>query len=105
MTCTDEEYRFWETDSWQPGLRIPRKEDDDVPGSIVFSRDGKLLAISHSRSEVRLVDPSTGREFATLLTGPDFLGQFTTLRTCFSRDGSLFVTAGQGGSLQLWDLH
>jgi WD40 repeat protein/tetratricopeptide (TPR) repeat protein len=96
VICTDQEYCFWETDSWQPGLRIARQEDDDLPGGFVFTRDGKLLALSHSRSIVRLVDPSTGREFATLPTSGGPL--------CFSHDGSLIVTAGEDRAIQVWDL-
>jgi tetratricopeptide (TPR) repeat protein len=56
-----------------------------------------MLAVLHGMSEVRLVDPGTGREFARL---PSAGGPF-----CFSPDGSQLVTyAGRDGGLHVWDL-
>jgi tetratricopeptide (TPR) repeat protein len=66
-------------------------------GWIVFSPDSKMLAILHSITEVRMVAPATGREYARLPTagGP----------YCFSPDGSQLVTyAGRDGDFHVWDL-
>src|SRR5262249_43845278 len=59
--------------------------------------DSKVVALLHSVSEVRLVDPVTGHEFARLPTsGTPF---------CFSPDGSQLVTyAGRAGAMHVWDL-
>ena len=97
MTGTFAEYRFWEVGSWQKKHGLPRENAGKSPGWIVFSPDGKMLAVLHSMTEVRLVDPATGREFARLPTagGP----------YCFSPDGSQLVTyAGRDGAFQVWDL-
>ena len=97
MIGTVAEYRFWEVGSWQKKHGLPRENAGKSVGWIVFSPDGKMLAVLHSMTEVRLVDPATGREFARLPTagGP----------YCFSPDGSQLVTyAGRDGAFQVWDL-
>jgi hypothetical protein len=60
-----------------------------------------VLALSTARGAVRLVDPATGREYATL-QAPN-LDNLGWLR--FSPDGSQLVTlAGSPRLLQVWDL-
>jgi tetratricopeptide (TPR) repeat protein len=56
-----------------------------------------MMAVLHNMTEVRLVDPATGREFARLPTvGQPF---------CFSPDGSQLVTYARGaGAFHVWDL-
>jgi tetratricopeptide (TPR) repeat protein len=56
-----------------------------------------MLALLHGVTEVRLVDPATGRLFARLpAAGCPY---------CFNPDGSQLVThAGRGGAIQVWDL-
>jgi WD40 repeat protein len=97
VTGTFAEYRFWEVGSWQKKHGLPREHCGQAIGLIVFSPDGKMLAVLHSTTEVRLVDPATGREFARLPTlGTPY---------CFSPDGSQLVTfAGRDGAFQVWDL-
>jgi tetratricopeptide (TPR) repeat protein len=98
VTSTGQEYRSWQVGSWEPGpLYIPREGAGNMPGNIVFTGDGKMMAIAFSRTLVRLVDPSTGQEFATLPTvaGP----------CCFTPDGHYLVTGGGGNAIQVWDLH
>ncbi len=96
VTCTGQEYRFWDTGAWQPGLQIPREGAGNIPGCIVFSADSTMLAITRSRTLVRLIDPTTGRELVTLPTSGGAL--------CFSPDGSLLVTGGENHTLHVWDL-
>jgi hypothetical protein len=66
-------------------------------GRVVFSPDGKLLAILSSITEVRLVDPhadrETDREIATLPNTGD--------PPCFSPDGSQLITMGEQGTFQV----
>src|SRR5262249_17283904 len=62
------EYRFWEVGSWRKRHALPREKGSKTIGRIVFSPDGKMLAVLHGVSEVHLVDPATGRPFAHLPT-------------------------------------
>ncbi|HEV3256199.1 MAG TPA: protein kinase, partial [Gemmataceae bacterium] len=66
VTGTFSEYRFWEVGSWQQKHSLPRENAKNSLDWITFSPDGNILAILHSVSAVRLVDPATGREIATL---------------------------------------
>jgi serine/threonine protein kinase/WD40 repeat protein/tetratricopeptide (TPR) repeat protein len=94
---TAEEYSFWEVGSWQQRFSLPRENAGKSRGWIVFAPDSTVVALLHSVSEVRLVDPATGHEFARLPTGGT--------PYCFSPDGSQLVTyAGRGGALHVWDL-
>src|SRR5262249_61495848 len=85
--------RFWSAGTWQAGER--RRQESGSLGLATFSGDGKLLAINPSRGLVRLLEPSTGRELATLPTDRPL---------CFSADGGLLVTRPANQVLQLWDL-
>jgi WD40 repeat protein len=103
VTGVSREYRFWEVGSWRPGPRLPREAYSELPGPVAFARDGKLVAVASSLRQVKLIDPSRGRELATLeAPDPQGLGGL-----CFSPDGSrLAVAAGWRGShgVRLWDL-
>jgi serine/threonine protein kinase/WD40 repeat protein/Tfp pilus assembly protein PilF len=97
VTGTFAEYRFWEVGSWQKAHALRRVNAGKAVGLIVFSPDGKMLAVLQGVSEVRLVEPGTGREFARLSTAG--------CPYCFSPDGSQLVTyAGRDGVIQVWDL-
>jgi len=91
------EYRFWEVGSWQRKHALPRANAARSIGWIAFASDSKMLAVLHGVSDVQLVDPTTGREFARLPgTGSPY---------CFSSDGSQLVThGGREGAIQVWDL-
>ncbi len=97
VTGTYAEYRFWEVGSWQKKHGLPRANAGQAIGWITFSPDSRMLAVLDGVSEVRLVDPATGREFARLVSaGRPY---------CFSPDGSQLMTyAGRDGAFQVWDL-
>jgi eukaryotic-like serine/threonine-protein kinase len=99
VTGSGAETRFWKVGSWQPGRRI-LWEPGTNHGSMVFSRDGKMLAIVHLPRLVKLIDPSTGRELATLDT-PN-LQNVGWLR--FSPDGSQLAITDWNHTIHLWDL-
>jgi serine/threonine protein kinase/WD40 repeat protein len=90
------EYRFLEVGSWRLVRSLARERAGTMPGYIVFTRHGEMLAVSHSRTLVRLLDPSSGAELATLpAAGPP---------VCFSPDGRRLVTLGDNFALDVWDL-
>jgi tetratricopeptide (TPR) repeat protein len=69
-------------------------------GPLAFARDIPLLAVTATGRTVRLVDPSSGRELATL-SPPD---RHIVTWLCFSPDGSQLAAATQDNIIQLWDL-
>ena len=101
VTSSAGECRFWETESWAPGLRIKAIEgDDDVPGQVAFSADGKMMALSHRRNLVHLIDPATG-EVLGALEHPDSAG-ITSFS--FTGDGSQLAVGGTFHECFVWDL-
>src|SRR5262249_7827607 len=45
---------------------IPKPDEGDVAAIVVFSGDGAVMAVRHSLYQIKLLDPSTGRELASL---------------------------------------
>src|SRR5579859_2190353 len=70
--------------------------------SVKFSPDGKLLAVG-GYQEVRLVDPGTGKEIATLSGHADYVRSIA-----FSPDGKMLAAAGgppqRWGEIKIWDV-
>jgi WD40 repeat protein/Tfp pilus assembly protein PilF len=97
---TFDEYRVFEageTPTWDVKYTIVRENSARSRAWAVFSPDSSMVAVCHSTTEVRLLDPATGREFARLpSSGTPY---------CFSPDGDQLVTyAGQDGNMHVWDL-
>jgi WD40 repeat protein len=86
--------RLWAAGSWEEGPIIGG-------GDFAFYPDGKLLAVETGRGSIRLVDPGTGREYATLEDpNQDRVSGFT-----FSGDGGLLAAvSGDSDSIHIWDL-
>src|SRR5579859_2141709 len=70
--------------------------------SVKFSPDGKLLAVG-GYQEVRLVDPGSGKEIATLAGHADYVRSIA-----FSPDGKMLAAAGgppqRWGEIKIWDV-
>jgi WD40 repeat protein len=99
VTGTAQEFGFIEVGSWRVHHRIARDRAGNAPGHIAFTRDGRMAAITHSRTLVSLIDPHTGRQLAALEPpNPDALGWL-----CFTPDGS-HLAADAGNTIHLWDL-
>jgi WD40 repeat protein/Tfp pilus assembly protein PilF len=94
------EYRFWRTEGWQEGIRVPC--DGGSPGPIAFSPDSRMAALETARSRISLIDPETGEEFARL---DDPNGDRADW-IAFTPDGSSLVTATRrNGAIHVWELH
>src|SRR5262249_30186747 len=85
--------------SWRPGPAI-QLSAGFYDGAMAFARHGRLFAIDDG-GRVRLVEPDTGREVATLDPGTGPSGHFFSL--AFSSDGTR-LAAGRDPILPLWDL-
>jgi WD40 repeat protein len=92
------EYQFWRVGPWEPGLRVPRR--GNVPGAMAFSPDGRVLAVVPAAQVLRLIDPDTGGELATLT--PPRPSPVSEMR--FSPDGSLLAVSTGTAVGYLWDL-
>src|SRR5262249_26376979 len=92
-----QECRLWHVGSWRPGPVIPVSTSFL---SMAFSRDGQLLAIDDA-GLVRLVDPHSGRDVATLDAGTESPAMFFCM--AFSPDGTR-LAAGRDHIVHLWDL-
>jgi WD40 repeat protein len=55
-------YRVWETNSWTPGVRVPRADQSVV----TISHGAGLLAIRTGQTSIQLRDVATGEVLATL---------------------------------------
>lgn len=96
VTGAQAEYRFWKVGSWESAHAVPRQHAGDMYGCMVFSPDGRTIALVRGRnSDLKLVEADTGREWATLDAGEP---------QCFSPRGNWLVTSEADGLLRLWDL-
>jgi WD40 repeat protein len=90
--------RLWHVGSWRPGPRIQLSAG--FYGALAFAHDGRLIAIDDG-GRVRLVDPDSSREVATLDPGTGPSAHFFSL--AFSPDGAR-LAAGRDHMIHLWDL-
>jgi hypothetical protein len=91
-------YQFWCVPDWEPALAVPGCPRDTT---IAFSPDGRMVALETAPARIRLLDPTTGQEFATL----DDPHRHRPYWQQFSPDGTrLIVSASLPGALHVWDL-
>jgi WD40 repeat protein len=100
VTTSSRDYSFWDTQTWQVRRKVTLDLGSAVAGPIAFSRNGRLLAVAANRCEIRLLQPETGEELATL-TAPD---SQNLMRVAFSADGSRLVATTVARAIQVWDL-
>jgi serine/threonine protein kinase/WD40 repeat protein len=96
LTGSAREFRIWEVGTWTPGWVVPRETQSSVPGTVAFSPDGMILAITDS-PRIKLIDPRSGTALAAL---PLQLMGFPVVR--FSPDGSQLLVVQE--QPQIWDL-
>jgi eukaryotic-like serine/threonine-protein kinase len=103
VTAVAEEYRIYETESWQLRHRLPRTVGGDSPGPMAFSHDSQVLAIVVAEHTVQLIHPATARVLANL-EPPDGAGDLPG-KLRFSPDGSqLAVCTSNLRTVHVWDL-
>jgi serine/threonine protein kinase/WD40 repeat protein len=100
ITSRHDEYCFWDVETGQPGLRIPR-DQEPYPGPVAFSRDGEMMAVELTPGVIGLLDWKTNRILARLEDPTRDRARFL----CFSPDGAqLAVVAGYDKALHVWNL-
>lgn len=65
--------------------------------SVAFAPDGKTVAVAHEDGTVKLWDPATGKERATLRHGA------AVKSLAFAPEGGLLASGGEDGAVKLWD--
>jgi WD40 repeat protein len=95
-----DEFSFWDLETLQPILRLPR-EVTPFPGHVAFSPDGRLMALEMAPAVLHLKEVATGRTVAKL---EDPSGDRANWQG-FTPDGSkLVVVAKYASAIHVWDL-
>jgi tetratricopeptide (TPR) repeat protein len=91
----------WEVGTWERRLLIEGNLGaSNQPQPPCFTRDGRLMAVMASATQILLAETATGREVARLST----LERLDPTPLAFSPDGTYLVAATKGRFVQLWDL-
>jgi WD40 repeat protein len=92
----NEVYRFWEVGTWKHSHDIA----GSYPSAMAFAPSGNIMAISQTPQIVQLIDPATGKQWATLESpSPEPIGWI-----CFNPDGSQLAYACNTHVIHSWDL-
>jgi WD40 repeat protein len=95
-----DEFSFWDVETLQPILRLPR-DVAQFPGHVAFSPDGKLMAVEMVPAVIHLKEAATGRTVARL---EDPHGDRASWQG-FTPDGTqLVVVARHNFAIHVWDL-
>jgi hypothetical protein len=100
LTGSSKEYVLWDVSRWVVARRFGREPAGGIPGEAAFREDGRVLAVARSRSLLQLIDPTTGRELASLEPSDPQL--ITSLAFC--PDGRLLVARAGSDEVRAWDL-
>lgn len=102
LATTPDGVRVWRTEDWQRVADVRARGDTASDLGIAFSPDSRVLAVSQPTGTTRLVDPSTGLDWA-VLTHPD---QNAGCYLRFSQDQRRLVTTSvdERGAVRSWDL-
>lgn len=102
LATTPDGVRVWSTTDWRRVAEVRARGDTASDLGIAFSPDSRVLAVSQPTGTTRLVDPSTGLDWA-VLTHPD---QIAGAHLCFSPDQDRLVTTSvdERRAVRIWDL-
>jgi WD40 repeat protein len=93
--------RLWHIAPHQIPTPLTGGTGQTYQGMVALSPDGKTLASASGTDDtVRLLDPATGRQIATLPTGDTS----TADSIAFSRDGKTLAVGSDDGTVHLWNV-
>jgi WD40 repeat protein len=99
LSADGAECRTWRVGSWEPGPRVALDRMTSAPPPLAFTPDGKMLAVVHTITEIRLLNADTLEDIA-ILAPPD---PILIRRVAFKPDGSQLAAAANN-YIQLWNL-
>ena len=93
------EFRLWKTGTWEPVSRtIPGDHVSEI-NPLIFSPDGKLVAVVRTPYEIQILKVP-GCEVVATLRAPS-LATISSIR--FSPDGAKLAALEHGGQIDIWD--
>ncbi len=99
LTTPEGECCLWRAGTWEKVLARPLSRTSSSPATITISRDGRILAIARTESDVQLLHLETLEEIATLSSPePGYVAYLA-----FSSD-SRRLSVAVANTVQLWDL-
>jgi serine/threonine protein kinase/WD40 repeat protein len=96
----ERDYHVLETGTWMLRRKQAADSSASLPGPVAFSDDGRIMAFASSLQVIKLVDPESGTELATL-EAPD---THILASLGFTPDGGLLAALTEDGVTHLWDL-
>jgi serine/threonine protein kinase/WD40 repeat protein len=102
LATTPDGVHVWSTKDWQRVAEVRARGDTASDLGIAFSPDSRVLAVSQPTGTTRLVDPTTGFDWA-VLTHPD---QNAGCYLRFSKDQRRLITTSvdERRAVRVWDL-
>ncbi len=96
----EQEFAAFDPATGQLRWRLDRDVPASAGGAVAFSRDGSVLALNVNRDRIRLVQPQTGVELATLSApAPRNIASLA-----MDRSGEWLAARAEGRDVQLWNL-
>ena len=99
VVVTGDDLTEWALSDWSPIACRPRAEPDGWQGDVVYSPDGKWMAVTYSRYFLQIVSVRTGKTVVIL----DAPRHFSIGGVDWSTDGRYLSVADQE-SIQVWDV-
>jgi WD40 repeat protein len=91
---------LWEVRTGNNLLSVPGSAAilDGLFARVVFSPDGRCVALRYAQRTVRIVDSRTGQEVCSLHGHTDVI-----MNMAYSPDGKLLATTSMDGTVKVWD--
>lgn len=97
---TGARFLMYDTVGWRLQREIRRDTASALSGVTAFDPEGRIMAVTHTLRQIRLLETATGRPLATLdAPTPERITAMT-----FSRDGRLLAAATGNAEVHLWKL-
>ncbi len=96
----EQEFVAFDPATGQLRWRLARDVAGSAGGAMAFARDGTFLALNVNRDQIRLVEPRTGAELATL-TAPS---PRNIASLAINRRAEYIAARAEGRDIQLWNL-